>query len=266
MAAGTPDINYGGYQLRIRQDGGGFRGIIVGHSDTPYCGPTYEAVRARLIRAVHERHPSFIGLDGARRRFLDLFPEGCADPAYGGARGEAGTKRQTSEWFRGALPADAVAAHPDPGAVAARAIGRTQLVGNAVQATRLGNVLKSERGRDFLRIAADFSDGNVARACDALARDPGFGDVSNWVCMTLFPFLWRPDAHLFLKPTVMRTFAERIGHGFQHAYCARPNPETYGALLDMGREVREWIADLGARDMIDVHSFIWATVKYRDPD
>lgn len=79
--------------------------------------------------------------------------------------------------------------------------------------------------------------------------------VLTWPLVTVFGFIAKPRAHLFLKPAVTRLAAE--AYGFDFTYASRPNWATYRSLLDFARQVRADIQDLGPRDMIDVQSFLW---------
>ena len=62
---------------------------------------------------------------------------------------------------------------------------------------------------------------------------------------------------MFLKPEVTKTAAERLG--FDLLYTSTPNWGTYSRLLDMSRLLMQSLKPLGARDLIDVQSYIWMT-------
>jgi hypothetical protein len=81
--------------------------------------------------------------------------------------------------------------------------------------------------------------------------------VATWPVVTIFGFIARPRTHLFLKPNVTRTAADR--YGFDFPYRSRPGWETYRALLDFAKTIRTDLADWRPRDMIDIQSFIWVT-------
>src|SRR3569623_1936787 len=89
---------------------------------------------------------------------------------------------------------------------------------------------------------------------------------AKWTVVTYLPFLWRPEQHIFLKPMMMTTFAQRVGHRFADLYSPELDPATYLALLDLASEVREKVLDLGAKDMIDVQSFMYTAVDYVEDD
>jgi hypothetical protein len=73
--------------------------------------------------------------------------------------------------------------------------------------------------------------------------------------VTVFGFIARPDEHIFLKPNVTRVAAAEYEHDFR--YASRPAWEVYASLLDFAGRVREDLADLKPRDLIDIQSFLW---------
>ena len=79
--------------------------------------------------------------------------------------------------------------------------------------------------------------------------------VLTWPLVTVFGFIARPDSHIFLKPAVTKTAA--AAYGFDFNYSPRPNWTTYASMLEFARIVRDDLADLRPRDMIDLQSFIW---------
>jgi hypothetical protein len=95
---------------------------------------------------------------------------------------------------------------------------------------------------------------------NAFARAPlKRGRVTTWPVQTLFPFLARPEEHLFLKPNATRTAAERFG--FELQYNSQPNWLTYSRLVQFGRELRSDLQALKPKDFIDIQSFIWVSTS-----
>lgn len=260
------EIRVGPHTLRILKQGDGFAGIVVGQSAEKITGATALEVETRLRALLAREHPDFIGLDGARKRFLDLFPEGFADPAYIGDRtkGERAYKIAASHSLQRDLPL-AGPGGPDDGITALRVVQQTNLLDRFSKA-RIADVLRSPRASEFLSIARRFADGNIAEACADVVRRFKSEGVASWVCLTYFPFLWRPDRHMFLKPAFMQAYAARIGHRFQHDYDSTPNHATYASLLAMTAETANAVADLNPADNIDLHSFMWVVMDYRDED
>lgn len=86
--------------------------------------------------------------------------------------------------------------------------------------------------------------------------------IAKWTAVTYLPFLWKPAAHMFLKPEVTKNFASRVGHRFAHDYIPQLKPDVYGSLLDLAAETEKEIAALEPRDRIDIQSFIWVVGEY----
>lgn len=79
--------------------------------------------------------------------------------------------------------------------------------------------------------------------------------VLTWPLVTVFGFIAQPGRHIFLKPNTIRAAAR--AYGYELPYRSRPDWETYAALLEFAGLVREDLADLEPRDMIDIQSFLW---------
>jgi len=63
---------------------------------------------------------------------------------------------------------------------------------------------------------------------------------------------------------VTKDFAERVDHGLARSYAADLDYGIYEDLLDMAGSIRQSMADLQPRDMIDIQSVIWVTGDYRE--
>lgn len=95
----------------------------------------------------------------------------------------------------------------------------------------------------------------MAEAVSQLPADGG--KVFTWPIVTLLPFLADPNRFIALKPTNTELMAARMGANIK--YDTTPNWETYDAMLRMAGALRDRLAPLGAKDMIDVQAFMWAT-------
>ena len=65
---------------------------------------------------------------------------------------------------------------------------------------------------------------------------------------------------MFLKPKVTNECADRLRFNLQ--YSANLRWLTYRKLVEMSDWLLERLRPLGARDYIDVQSFIWVIAKY----
>lgn len=99
-----------------------------------------------------------------------------------------------------------------------------------------------------------------ARLSDAVAALPAPASGSRvhpWPNVTLLPFFADPSRFIVMKPQIARDTAARMGRDL--LYSATVKWDTYARLLDTCGALREELAPLGARDYIDVQSFMWVT-------
>lgn len=92
-------------------------------------------------------------------------------------------------------------------------------------------------------------------AVENLPAEEGGSRVTTWPVLTLLPFLADPERFMFMKPVVTRQCAARIG--FELQYSPSLNWITYKKLLQMSEYLLDRLRDHGARDFVDVQSFIW---------
>lgn len=82
--------------------------------------------------------------------------------------------------------------------------------------------------------------------------------VLTWPVATVFGFIARPDRHLFFKPRATRKAAQL--YGYRLAYSSKPSWLLYQDLLTFAAVLRRDLdrkPGFKARDMIDLHSFMW---------
>ena len=100
----------------------------------------------------------------------------------------------------------------------------------------------------------------LVEATGGLPADPGRARVLTWPIVTILPFLAQPDRHMFLKPRQTQRIAEAFT--FDLSYSARPRWVTYDRLLTLSYRLLERLRPLGARDLIDVQSFMWVVAGW----
>jgi hypothetical protein len=204
--------------------------------------------------------------------FKHLFPMGFADEKYIGTRhtGERFYKWRAHEFCVEQLTGGrgqelvrqnkvAEAAHE-----ACRVISAVNLLHVQEQIAFRDGVRDQVAARRFLSALFDLlREKHVTEAAfenylNAILALPAFssGDKGcTWPIATILPYLADPTRFMFLKPEVTKQAAERLA--FDLNYDSHPNWRTYRKLLMMGDLLMQRLKPLGARDWIDVQSFIW---------
>jgi len=219
-------------------------------------------------RVTVSRKPTFtsVGATRCRRKFLRFFPEGFHDQTY--LQWERNYKWEAHQRFESLLDRSTFRSLMRNGEfveAAARAVrieSRTNLLfsfekmalRDAVK-TRFGAQLFADGLHEFLH-----GSGSIERKfeswCEVVETLPRRQTrVLTWPLVTVFGFIAQPKEHIFLKPNVTRIAARE--YGFDFAYRARPNWDTYASLLEFAESIRRDQRALKPRDMIDLQSFMW---------
>ncbi len=162
-------------------------------------------------------------------------------------------------------PLDAVATGSGYGAAVRKVFQATNLL-SPFEKPRIGDVLKGPNADAFVRGAALFTLGDIKAGLAEMEKAAKADGAAKWTVVTYLPFLWRPEAHMFLKPEVTKDFAERVGHPFASRYEAALRPEVYESLLDLVAKTERELKELKPKDRIDVPSFIWVVGAYEEGD
>ncbi len=201
-----------------------------------------------------------------RRKFLRVFPKGFRDPKY--LAWERDYKWTAHERWQETLDKNTFAAllkkkdYLEIGKRAMAVESRTNLLFSFEKMALRDAVKTADGAKTFAlalydRLYAN-SRGEAAfdRFVDAVESLPRKQTrVLTWPLVSVFGFIARPERDIFLKPQVTKAAALAYGRGFN--YRSRPNWETYSDMLDFVEELKEDLADLKPRDMIDIQSFIW---------
>lgn len=210
-----------------------------------------------------------------RRKFLHYFKKGFADEQY--IEWERGYKeRAHQQWLEqlGKPVFDELLARRQFAEISARAIrieSRTNLL-FSFEKMALRDAVKPAAGAEiFARALHRFLHGpggekeRFEHWCAALNELPRRQTkVFTWPVVTVWGFIAQPGRHIFFKPTVTRRAAEEYGVALD--YGSRPQWATYRALLDFAKVVRQDLADLHPRDLIDIQSFLWVQGSDEYPD
>lgn len=257
--------------LRLVDTGKGIVGLLIadGKQLDRIDGTDAAEVWAQLRAALGKASDAYFGFDGARSRFLQFFPDGFRSPTFEGdergSYGERGYKLRAKAKLDEAAPLDQALTGSGYGEGVLSAYRATNLL-SPFEKTRLEPVLRGPDADAFIQAAALFTMGDIALALDAMRRILAKHDNAKWTVATYLPFLWRPEAHMFLKPVVTQDFAERVGHPFAHDYAPALDPEVYASLLDLMAVTKAQMANLQPRDNIDLQSFVWVVGDYKDGD
>jgi hypothetical protein len=203
-----------------------------------------------------------------RRRFLRQFPDGFSDETYLAWerdykwrahrrwRAEIGGK----DAFRAKLDAGG---YHEVGAAAVRIEAGQPLLFSYEKMALKDAVIRSDAGaRRFANGCYDWLWGEGTEHqrfehwIETVASLPRKQTrVLTWPILTVFGFVARPRVHAFLKPVAMQRAAQ--AYDFDLEYSSKPNWGTYASFLELCRTVKEDLADLEPRDLIDVQSFLW---------
>jgi hypothetical protein len=256
---------FGKVRVRLVQVGSTYKAVTIGPARQPVVieGNDPDELWRTAISEVGRSAPGFWGYADARSRFLAVFREGFADPAYRSK--ERDYKDAAAAFIDEHVPIEAARSAGAAVCEAAnKAFAKTNMA-TPVEKTRVQALLRSADGPAYLAAVARLADGDAKALAtlDTLMRKHG---QPSWPCATYLPFFWRPTTAMFLKPQVTRDFAERVGHPFAHEYRAQLNAETYRSLLDLAEQCETEIRPLAPRDRIDVQSFFWVVGAYTDSD
>ena len=130
--------------------------------------------------------------------------------------------------------------------------------------TRVAEMLRGPHANAFVQTAARFAVDATEGGLLELEKVLKPRGCAKWTVATYLPFLWRPEAHMFLKPEATKDFATRVGHPLASLYEARLRFDVYSSLLALVDETSNELSDLAPRDRIDIQSFIWVVGDYRE--
>ena len=245
-------------ELRLVSMNGRFFGLANGVRCAE--GDDAEDVWRRLHDDAGKSDPKYFGFDGACSRFLKFFPNGFHSDGY--AAQERDYKLAAKARLDQAAPLDKAVDGTGYGE-AVLAVYRATNMLSPFEKTRLQDVLRGPHADEFVRAARftlDASNPNLLAMEHALKPH----DAAKWTVVTYLPYLWRPDAHMFLKPQVTQDFATRVGHRFASEYEARLHLPVYESLLDLVTRTEQELAGLRPRDRIDIQSFVWVVGDYQE--
>ena len=81
--------------------------------------------------------------------------------------------------------------------------------------------------------------------------------VLTWPNVTVLPFLADPTRFMVSKPEIFRQIAARMDVELSPSTTVKW--DSYARVLDVSRQLQSRLAPLGAKDFIDVQTFVWVT-------
>lgn len=251
--------------VRLVQTPRGYAGVVFENGQRKFLeeGDDADRLWMQAYDAAARLSPLFVGYDGARKRFLSFFPQGFNGADYVGQ--ERAYKVEAKQKLETRTPLSAALAGSGHGESVLAAYRATNLL-SPFEKTKLQPLLRGPDADSFIQAVAGFTEDATKSRLAALRAVLKPYDSAKWTVITYLPFLWRPDIHMFLKPTMITHFASRVGHRFADDYSADVDLAVYESLLDLAGEVKQQVADLEPQDMIDVQSFMWTSVEYTEAD
>ncbi|TBG15998.1 hypothetical protein [Rhizobium leguminosarum] len=238
-------------------------GRYFGLADGIRCaeGESADDVWRQLHDDAGKSDPKYFGFDGAKKRFLTFFPNGFRSDGY--SLQERDYKLAAKVKLDDTAPLEEAVDGTGLGEAVLAVFRATNML-SPFEKTRLQDVMRGTHADDFVRAAARFTlDGSKSQLL-AMEQALKPHDNAKWTVATYLPYLWRPDAHMFLKPEATKDFATRVGHRFASDYEARLSLSVYEGLLDLVSKTERELADLRPRDRIDIQSFIWVVGDYQE--
>lgn len=216
--------------------------------------------------------PTRVTFDAGLKRFTEFFPLGFQDPAY--LSSERDYKWHAHERYERELggrhgvellEADDV----ESLSRAALGIASLNLLSPFEMMALKDGLLDRHAAKRFFGALFELINGGpdktlfekAASAASDLPAEPGRARVATWPVLTIFPYLARPDRFMFLKPQPTKDCADRLRFGLQ--YSADLRWITYSQLLLLSDTLLGLLRPYGARDYIDVQSFMWVVAKYQ---
>jgi 5-methylcytosine-specific restriction enzyme B len=105
-----------------------------------------------------------------------------------------------------------------------------------------------------------YGDGPFAERFEALADVLSQKKRGVWQPATYFLMLHDPAKYIFIKPAQFQFFLKSVG--IDEQWPTKPNAAAYARYLDVAQQLLSDLAPLGARDLIDVQSFLWSVAYY----
>lgn len=250
--------------------------IVFGKSETTFLAKAYdknsnlvdeataatlEEVETEIKQKVLEKSHDFLNLNEALKLFRKHFPQDFGSPKY--IEAERDYKLKAATQAQETLTASALkqwidSKSTEPLVAALKKVMNSTNICSPFEKTRFSEFLLTEGS------AVAFAQ-HLVKLLYGDNFDAAFGDFAeylkttnlrSWPIATYYPYLVKPQEHIFLKPEIYQRCAYRLG--YNDSYESQVNPETYRAQYRMAHDLLSKLKPHGAKDMIDVQSFMYA--------
>ncbi|MEX2642868.1 MAG: hypothetical protein WD270_05415 [Acetobacterales bacterium] len=230
--------------LRLLQRKSDFAGIVILNNQIVQQteGSDPNELWQRLCGLASESNPQYFGFDGARARFLRIFPKGFESTAY--FERERGYKLEAKKVLDSAAPVEAALNGRGMGKAVLATFQKSNLLDPRFELPRISDVLRSSSADAFIRTAAQFTIEMKQSSLSSMREILAKHDAAKWTIASYLPFLWDPARHMFLKPQVTQDFAERVGHPFRQEYQSTLELSVYQSLLNLASHTEQEISSL----------------------
>lgn len=206
-----------------------------------------------------------IGLDDAIAEFTRQFPKGFEDPAYAEQRSLKAAAHEAYESTLGGGLAEELLAADEVAEITQQVvalIGPTKLLSKFELIALRDGLGEQPHAKRFFGVLLEFvkaapDEAGFEKLVAAIGKLPATtpkARVASWPVLTILPFLARPDQFMFLKPEPTVACALRLRFDLQYDPSLRW--VTYNQLMTLSNLLLEKLHPLGARDYIDVQSFL----------
>ena len=199
-------------------------------------------------------------IPGMIQTFLEVYPDGF----YGQKQAieERDYKLQASQLFKSILNKDLFHEHLQQEAYSeiikriALCVNSTNFIQGSFEKPVLLNTINQNPER-YCCALYDFIYGQLPEQERMVVFINVLDELSllKWTYFSYFLFLSDTDRYMFVKPEMLKRSLEICRYPLN--YESKPSYELYAEILKFCHWLKDKIADLSPRDMIDVHSFMW---------